>query len=130
ELPQTWDGYVQSLSRKARKNLRRKLRHVEREFRVHLRICDTRAEIDAGLDIAMDLHQRSWQSRGSHGKFDLACRRDFYREICHIAGERGRLDLWLLELDTVPRAARLGFTSHNTRHQVITAMDPEFAHYG
>jgi len=130
ELPNTWDGYLQGLSRKTRQTWLRKIRQVEEEFSLRLRRCETRSEIDAGLDVVMDLHQCNWRSRGSDGKFDLASRRDFYRDICRIAGERKELDLWLLELDGVPRAARLGFLSHKTRHAVIAAMDPGFARHG
>jgi CelD/BcsL family acetyltransferase involved in cellulose biosynthesis len=129
-LPGSWEEYLQSLSRKARQTLLRRLRNLERDFSVSLKHCSSAREIEQGVEVVFAIHQKNWRSRGKAGKFSDPARREFFREIAQIATALQDIDLWLLELNGKPVAARLGFRMQGTRHAVIAAMDPESRKYG
>lgn len=129
ELPSRWDEYLRSLSAKVRQTWNRKNRRVAQDFAVRLRKSEP-LQATRDLETVFMLHQKSWNAKGMQGKFADNRRKNFYRMLTEKASQSGSLDLWLLELDGVPRAARLGFRVGKTRHAMAAAMDPEFARYG
>ena len=129
-LADSFDLYLESLSRKTRQALKRRMRNLEESFSVAWRRCESVAEIQSGFETLVALHQKNWKAKGKEGKFTATSRLDFYRKMALLAGAAGNLDLCILELDGVPAAARLAFRSNGTRHAVFAAMDPAFRRYG
>ena len=129
ELPPTWEQYVGGLSAKVRQTWLRKMRHAEQRYELRLRRTESVADLEADLETAIQLHNKSWRARGMAGKLESPDRRKFYLSLAHAAFQAGSLDLWLLEIDGVPRAARLGFRAGNTRYAMLAGMDPDFAEF-
>jgi CelD/BcsL family acetyltransferase involved in cellulose biosynthesis len=129
ELPKSWEEYASKLPRKVRQTWNRKRRRAEKKFKVALQHCCDPEKIADGLRSLVELHQKSWESRGNSGKFADDRRRAFYNMITERANARGWLDLWILTLDGVAVSARYGFRYGNTRYAMQAGSDPNHAAY-
>lgn len=127
ELPETWEEFLRGLTAKVRQTWLRKIRNAEKQHAVRLRRTRFISELNIDLETAFDLHNKSWRAKGTQGKLETEERREFYRLLCDAALKEGELDLWLLEVDGVARAARLGFLCGKKRYAMLAGMDPEFA---
>jgi CelD/BcsL family acetyltransferase involved in cellulose biosynthesis len=95
ELPKTWDDYLAGLSGKARHELLRKMRRVEREAPGTHPVGLHRPEDVAGrLDDFLDLHRRS---RTGKARFMDARMEGFFRQVAVALAGVGGVRLWFLE---------------------------------
>lgn len=104
-LPKTWDDFLQSLRKKDRHELRRKIRRIEESGQYHLRSADLKT-LDDDIDALLDL------MRTSHaGKEDFLTenRAQFFRSIVKEMAELNYLRLQFLEIEGTPLAVVLGF---------------------
>jgi CelD/BcsL family acetyltransferase involved in cellulose biosynthesis len=128
QLPATWQEYLDTLSAKVRQTWLKKIRHAEQGHDLRLRKTESMSELECDLAAVFELHNKSWRARQGRGKLEAEERREFYRLLCRAALEKRQLDLWLLEVDGIARAARLGFRAGSTRHAVLAGIGPDFAH--
>ena len=104
-LPETWDAYLASLSGKARHEMLRKLRRVEREVPEARAIgLSSRAEVESHFDDFLGLHRRS---RVGKARFMDERMEGFFRRVAAMLAEAGGFRLWLLETDAGPLASFL-----------------------
>ena len=104
-LPKTWDGFLQSLRKKDRHELRRKIRRIEESGQYHLRSANL-TTLDDDIVALLDL------MRTSHiGKQDFLTenRAQFFRTIVKEMAELNYLRLQFLEIEGTPLAVVLGF---------------------
>jgi CelD/BcsL family acetyltransferase involved in cellulose biosynthesis len=95
DLPDTFEAYVQSLTKKDRHELRRKIRRLETGRRVSFRFAGD-AERGAVLDRFIALHRRS---RGEKALFMNAARERFFRDAADALAAKGWLRLGALAVD-------------------------------
>ena len=104
-LPETWDSFLQSLRKKDRHELRRKIRRIEDSSEYRLRSANS-VTLDEDTSTLLDL------MRTSHlGKNDFLTenRIDFFRTIIKEMAELNYLRLQFLEMEGTPVAGVLGF---------------------
>jgi hypothetical protein len=69
ELPDNYDAYLTSLSKKERSKSKYELRLLQRTFNVNLDIVTNEVEIDKEFVEFCRLHDQQWQSQGFRGHF-------------------------------------------------------------
>jgi len=108
-LPDSWDGYLNSLKRKQRHEIRRKwrrLNQVEHQFR----LVRSPAELETNLETFIRLHQTSSaEKKRFWDDHHLA----FFKLTTQRVAEHGWLKLYLLDVVGEPAAAMLVFDYHH-----------------
>jgi hypothetical protein len=117
------DGYLATLGKKERHEIRRKVRRAEAAGDVRLeRSPDPLADLDAFVD----LHQKRW---GANGLFPPteggAMSRRFFARLFELAGADGTLDLRFLTVGGRRIAAGVGFDDGDTVYYYNAGVDPE-----
>jgi hypothetical protein len=122
DLPDSWDGYLQTLSSSRRQTFRRKERKLEREHDVEL-VEYGPERFDEGWAHLMRLHELRWEDAGSAftGKGPQMHRR-FAQELATL----GKLWLFTLNVDGEPAAAWYGFGWGRTVYFFQAGRDPEW----
>jgi CelD/BcsL family acetyltransferase involved in cellulose biosynthesis len=115
----SWDGYLATLTRKLRRQIRQDERRLGREHNVTFRMSTDPTHLDADLDTFFDLHRR----RFPHGS-SLLERERFYRAFAPLALARGWLRLSFLELDDRPAAARFDLCFGGVQFAYNAGRDP------
>jgi CelD/BcsL family acetyltransferase involved in cellulose biosynthesis len=122
-LPTSFDAYVQSLGRKERHELRRKLRRLETGRRVAFRFAAERERASV-LDRFVALHRRS---RGEKAEFMTEEIERFFRDVAQAMAARGWLRLGVLNVDGEDAAVLFAFAYEGTLALYNAAYDPELA---
>ncbi|MDX1961802.1 MAG: GNAT family N-acetyltransferase [Pirellulales bacterium] len=108
-LPQTWEEYVERLSKSHRKNVRRVDRLLKDNPDYQLRRTATSADFDKNWATLVDLHRRRWQLQGQAGCFESRRFADFHLEQAQRLLAAGRLELLILDYAGTPIAAEYQF---------------------
>jgi len=122
-LPADYASYVQSLTKKERHELRRKIRRLETGRRVAFRIAQER-ERAAVLDRFVALHRRS---RGEKAEFMTADRERYFRDVADAVAAPGWLRLGVLEVAGEDVAVLYAFAYEGTLAIYNAAYDPMLA---
>jgi CelD/BcsL family acetyltransferase involved in cellulose biosynthesis len=122
-LPGDFDTYVQSLRKKERHELRRKIRRVENATRASFR-WTSEAERGATLDRFFALHRLS---RGEKADFMTPDVERFFRDIADALAPLGRLRLGVLRAHDEDAAVLFAFAYRGTLALYNAAYDPALA---
>lgn len=108
-LPSTWDEYLDSLDKKDRHELRRKMRRAQESGAAYY---ITRGEdsLDADVDTFIELLVKS---RPDKAEFMDSSMRAFFHAAAHAAQRAGWLLLAFAEVEGVQAAAYMNFDYHN-----------------
>lgn len=111
-LPDTVDEWMQSISRKSRKNLRRYRNMLDKQFPDQWSIVQVTQpdELDETFDHLVYLHQALWEARDMSGDFAYDNVTDYYRDLMHSLLATGSLRMYSLKIDGKPCA--IDFCSH------------------
>ncbi len=125
ELPSSWEDYVGTLSKSHRKQVRRVERRMLEPGRAVLHTAQDEQELDQGMAILVDLHQRRRSSLGEPGCF--ACDRfsGFLHEAAQQLLAEGMLQLHWVELDGRSVAAEFHLIAGRTSYAYQAGVDPE-----
>ncbi|MFQ5829502.1 MAG: GNAT family N-acetyltransferase [Candidatus Methylomirabilia bacterium] len=94
-LPESWEAYLNGLSGKARHELRRKLRRLEREWPDATVTSHASPDgLDAAMTAFLTLHRRS---KTGKARFMDERMEGFFRNVATALASRGWLRLWFLE---------------------------------
>jgi CelD/BcsL family acetyltransferase involved in cellulose biosynthesis len=130
-LPATWDGFQAQLGRNMKKHLRKFANRLERDGRQPKLLAVSQPhELDGGLEVLFELHRRrAGADLGrAHGeRLGTQDRRAFVRAVAHRLAERGRVRLWLLDVDGQPVAAQLCFALERRLYASFSGYDPRWA---
>jgi CelD/BcsL family acetyltransferase involved in cellulose biosynthesis len=118
----TWEDFVRARSRNFRDQARRRERRLRDRHEIRFRLATDPETLDRDLDALFSLHRARWA--GTQTNFGR--REAFHREFAARALERGRLRLWLLEVDGHPRAAIHGFRLGDVESFYQSGRDPAF----
>ena len=122
-LPDLYETYVQSLGKKARHELRRKVRRLEGAGAARFRFAGD-GERDAILDRFFELHRLS---RGEKADFMTADVERFFRDIADALAPLDRLRLGVLSFDGADAAVLFGFSFGGVLALYNAAYDPGLA---
>ncbi len=127
-LPDTWDEYLQTLSKKDRHELRRKLRRLDTAGGdVVLKVVTEAEEASTGLDALFHLMRIS-----SHHKEEFLDRpgmEAFFREMTATMAAEGMLRFYFLTFDGEPVASVLNFDLGGQLFMYNSGYDPAYSHY-
>jgi CelD/BcsL family acetyltransferase involved in cellulose biosynthesis len=107
KLPDSWEGYLESLDKKQRHELRRKLRRAESEVQLTYRLIQSESEVQSSLDTFLQLMAASQPSKA---QFLQDPQNDaFFRTVVPRMAARGWLKLSFLEVNGEAVAAYCDF---------------------
>jgi CelD/BcsL family acetyltransferase involved in cellulose biosynthesis len=122
-LPRDFETYVQSLGKKERHELRRKIRRLERSTQASFRWA-TDVERSAALDRFFALHRLS---RGEKADFMTPDVERFFRDVADALAPRGWLRLGVLRAHNEDAAVLFAFAYRGTLALYNAAYDPALA---
>lgn len=123
-LPSEWEGYLESLEAKERRELKRKRRRLAREIpdaRFRTATADT---LDADLKTFVDMHRGAEGHKGHFMKPEIAT---FFERVARRFIEVGWLRLDLLEVGDRAIASTFSFQTSNTFYLYNSAYEPDAA---
>ncbi len=126
-LADTWDGYLATVNKKQRHEIRRKLRRAEGSAETRWFVIETSdALTDTVLDTFIDLHQKSSAEKEDFWNDDLMA---FFKALAKRMAELGYLKLYFVEMDGQLTAALLCFDYQNEILVYNSGFDPtQFQH--
>jgi CelD/BcsL family acetyltransferase involved in cellulose biosynthesis len=120
-LCNTWDGYLDMLSKKQRHEIRWKVRRCEDVAQIVWRTTRDRSTLQSDLDVFFHLHRAS---AGAKASFMTPEMQEYFRELAEALLNTGALRLSTLERNGVPVASTMGFL-HLDRYMLYnSAFDP------
>jgi CelD/BcsL family acetyltransferase involved in cellulose biosynthesis len=111
QLPETWDGFLLTLSGKERHEIRRKLRRLDEAGVVKFRAVEARQELDREMETFMALFAMNRADKAAFMSERMAL---FFRSLAEAMAEEEMLRLFSLDVDGIPAAAVMCF-DYNTR---------------
>ncbi len=122
-LPATWDAYLDTLDKKQRHEIRRKLRRAESQADTQCYVVsDQQHDVAAQMESFIALHR---SSRPEKDVFMDERMKGFFIDIAGILAQRDWLQLSFLEIDGRKAAALFSF-SYNQSYQIYNSgYDPE-----
>lgn len=121
-LPATWDAYLDSLDKKQRHEIRRKLRRIESTADTRWRVADDGATLDRDIDDFIRLHRKSNPEKDAFMDEKMM---GFFRDICHAFFEYGWLHLAFIHINGTPAATMLNFDYDNSILVYNSGYDPD-----
>lgn len=126
ELPDSYQDYLDSLSKSTRSNVGRQEKKLLANHEVKVLRCKRPEELSDYLDALFTLHQNRWGSVGQAGSFVSRPELErFYRRFAPEALTKGWLRIFLLQVDGIVRAVQYGYVYRETFHQLQEGFDTE-----
>lgn len=129
-LPDSIEMVMERLGGSMRRNLRRRMRKLEKEYRVEVKTQDSFGTIEEAMNAFYKLHQKRWQTKGMEGVFAEKALRDFHFEVARTFAEKGWLSLYFLTANDEPVASIYSFDYKQKTYEYLTGFDPEYSEYG
>jgi CelD/BcsL family acetyltransferase involved in cellulose biosynthesis len=123
-----WDGYLATLKRSDRKEIRRRERRIV-EAGGSYRLITGPAEAESGLATMFRLHDARWSERGGSTLAGAEARQQLAR-FATAAAAHGWLRLWLLEIQGDPAAAELAWSIGGRQVHYQAGFEPKYAGLG
>jgi CelD/BcsL family acetyltransferase involved in cellulose biosynthesis len=133
DLPDTFDAYLESLSRNQRFNLRKGWKRLRDDFEVTVETTDDLTEAPRELDAFIRMHETQWQDQGKLGHFeDWPRARRFHRALVSVMSEAGRVRFLRLRADESVIARQYSYVFGGTCQCRLAARAPggEWEKYG
>jgi CelD/BcsL family acetyltransferase involved in cellulose biosynthesis len=91
EVPNSFDAYIQGLSKNQRSNYRRNINKLNNAFKFEVDVVRNGPELEREFDAFVDMHQSQWQAVNKLGHFgDWPKSLEFTRELVQaLAGQNG-----------------------------------------
>jgi CelD/BcsL family acetyltransferase involved in cellulose biosynthesis len=124
-LPATYEEYLQTLSGKRRKSIRLQRKYLMSENGVEVRVASSGRELQADLDVLIELHQARWNSAGLPGTLTRRGFREFLSALSTQVNDHGCLRLFTAWHGGTPIAAQLNFHFKNSAMQFQAGWDPQ-----
>jgi CelD/BcsL family acetyltransferase involved in cellulose biosynthesis len=128
DLRQEWDSFLGKRGSKMRKNLRAARKRLESRGRVELRIHTSPAEIEAGFELVLALHKRSWKRRKKIEHSASPRYQAFYQNWLRDMSNQGKARILSLHCEDQPVAATIAFLNGSTYHSAQIVHAAEFNH--
>jgi hypothetical protein len=130
QLPNSFDEFLNSLKPHFRKQLRRCLRNLKKEYgKVELMESREFGSIENAISIFFDLHQERWNSKGTSGAFHTVKIRNMFIERAKIFLEKDWLGLYFLMVNDKPVAVNYTLKYNKKISSCLTGFDPKYHRY-
>ncbi len=124
-LPDSWDKYLQILTKKMREQVKYLPRKLAKDFAVSYHLAQSEAEVEQGLNDLFALHGKRWRARGQTGVLVLPRRQQFQRALCRDLFRNKGLRLWTLKCDDKAVCALLFYFYNGRYSYFIGGFDPQ-----
>jgi CelD/BcsL family acetyltransferase involved in cellulose biosynthesis len=125
-LPATLDEYFVTLSQKSRRNLRRAIKTLEKDYKIENKKCADGHDLQDKLNVLFELHRKRW---GAESKFNKPEAREFYTNISQAFHQNGWLDFSCLNVAEKPVSLLWGFIYDNVFFGMTNAVDTDYSDY-
>jgi hypothetical protein len=125
DLPTDWETYLAGLSKKFRQEVRRLERNYFESGKAVLRTIDKLGDLQHGLDMLVELHQRRWKSLGKPGCYASPNFTSFLREVSPLLMQQGQMQIQWLEIDGRPAAVEYQLIGGGVVYDYQTGIEPE-----
>ncbi len=122
ELPTTFDAYLESLDKKQRHEVRRKIRKAYNEAKVNWRLVGAEHDLAAALDRFIDLQKRSMADKQN---FMTPQMEAFFRDLAQATYAAGWLELSFITLDEQHAATYFAFNYAGDTLLYNSGYDPQ-----
>ena len=130
QLPGSIDEFLNSLKTHFRKQLRRCLRNIEKDYgKVELKESREFESMENAISVFFDLHQERWNSKGTSGAFHSSKIRNMFIERAKIFLEKDWLGLYFLMVNDKPVAVNYTLEYTKKTSSCLTGFDPEYNRY-
>ena len=127
-LQATWEAFVATLGKNARRNVGRYRRHLEADFPIELKIPAVDGELERCFADFVQLYRSLRESDGA-SVYGSAQALAFEQDICRRGAEGGWFRLYLLYADGRPVSGCLGYVWNHKFYAGLMARAPEFEKY-
>ena len=100
-----WEHYFRSRSPRFRKTVRNIANRVKRLGQVEVRCFGTGPEIERGMEKLFSVSAASWKVANGIAITSSSARKAFFQSLAQIPGDRGGLQIWILEANGEPIAS-------------------------
>jgi len=126
-LPNTWEEYLNTLSKKSRYNVRKKRRELEKEYKDSLfSVVGDEASLAKAMEWTCQLHRKRMRMKGIDGFSTSSEFWTFQKEVAKEFLAQGWLFLGVLEVDGSPVSCQYGFRFNNKLFHYQTGLDPDY----
>lgn len=131
DLDATWEDPIQHMKRNLRQSIRRNGRRFDEMGEVKLEFLEpAEEEIDALLDIAVEVEGKSWKDRTGTALVHDRRQQEFFRLYAKTAARAGRFHISIMSLDEKPVAISLGEIYNNIYWAYKIGYDEAFSKIG
>jgi CelD/BcsL family acetyltransferase involved in cellulose biosynthesis len=123
DLPSTWEGYLNTLSPKQRRETGRRFRRLEEEGDINYRVVE-----DAKLEVLDIFFKLLRKSRKDKAAFMNAGMESFFRSLADTMAEAKLLRFGILEISKRPVAAVMCFDYNDRVYLYNSGYDPEYGY--
>ncbi len=123
-LCNSWDGYLETLTKKQRHEIRRKLRRAQGDSEWEWRTARTQADVERDLPVFFRLQAASASQKAAFLTDEM---RTFFQTIAAQSLEKGILRLSVFKRDGVDIAATFSFLYHDRWLLYNSGYDPAYA---
>jgi CelD/BcsL family acetyltransferase involved in cellulose biosynthesis len=124
-LEESWESYVESLSKSHRKQVRRVDRRLVETGEAKVRLVRDKADLAHGLNILIQLHQKRRLSLGEPGCFADSRFEGFVRAAAPRLLEAGMLRLFWFEINDWPVSAEFQIAGGGVTYAYQAGLDPD-----
>lgn len=128
-LPDTWEGFLQTLKPRFRTSARASLRNLE-QWNGGFEVLTARTEISDWLEELFTLHSGRWALRQQAGVFGKDGKKKFYEQMSESFFERGWLHMTRWCVNGIALAYQFGFVYRGTYHLLQEGFDTRCIHIG
>lgn len=129
-IPNSMEDYLNRLSRNFKKNLRRRLRNLERDHgTVELKEYHELGSLEDTMSIFFNLHQARWTLKGGPGAFRSQNTREIFMDRAKLFAEKGWLGLYFLTVNNKPIAAKYTLKYNQKIYGCLSGFDPTYSSY-
>jgi CelD/BcsL family acetyltransferase involved in cellulose biosynthesis len=123
----SWEETIAAFRIHHRREIRRRLRNIERGHRIELEVVSRPEEVAPAILEFMELHQQRWERDGYWGAFSDPGVLEFHRDVAARLAARGWLFLAFLRVDGQRCAGNYGFSFGDAvaTFQSAVGHDPE-----
>jgi hypothetical protein len=129
-VPDSIDSLLKGLNAKFRKNLRRSMRSLQKDFgQVEFKKYDEIGSVEETMRIFFKLHQKRCASKGLPGVFADQEICNFYIDVARLFAENEWLALYFLTIKGEPIAAQYSFEYAHKMYYALGGFDPYYSKY-
>jgi len=129
DLPDSVEAFMERLSQNMRRNLRKRMARLRRDYDVEFRTYGDFSSVDEAMKTFFELHQKRWRLKGEGGAFSSREFRDFHLNMARVFSEKGWLSLYFLMVHDEAAAAAYTFDYKLKKYGYLTGFDPEYYGY-